>query len=277
MTDANGNSAYCAELVRDFDKDRYLAALFAPAQVRPALMALYAFAVEIARVRPLAREILPGEIRLQWWRDALSGREHGGIAGNPVAASLRDAIEAHGLPHDAFDRFLDAHRIALYGEPPTTMADLEAQLDDTAGVVIALARQLLGNRAPFDDLTREAGRAEGLAALLTDMMESPQRRAALMPRDLSGVTGAALDPSAPDNQAWREGVAALVDKAREHLRAAQSMTMSLKGPERIALLPLVLTGQRLDAIARGGNPRLGAFASLRRVWTLWRAARRIRD
>ncbi len=61
--------AYCAELVRDADRDRFLAALFAPAEQRDALFALYAFNVEVGRVREAAREPLPGEIRLQWWRD----------------------------------------------------------------------------------------------------------------------------------------------------------------------------------------------------------------
>ena len=41
--------AYCAELVRTADRDRYLAALFAPAEHRGALYALYAFNVEIGR------------------------------------------------------------------------------------------------------------------------------------------------------------------------------------------------------------------------------------
>ena len=65
---------HCAALVRDFDRDRYLAALYAPAHLRPALYALYAFNLEIARVRELAREPMPGEIRLQWWREVCAGR-----------------------------------------------------------------------------------------------------------------------------------------------------------------------------------------------------------
>ena len=58
------NFEHCAALVREVDRDRYLATLFAPAEHRDALYALYAFNVEIARVRELAREPLPGEIRL---------------------------------------------------------------------------------------------------------------------------------------------------------------------------------------------------------------------
>ena len=68
---------HCAGLVRDTDRDRYLATLFAPAEKRDALFALYAFDAEISRVRDLAREPIPGEIRLQWWRDVLGGAGRG--------------------------------------------------------------------------------------------------------------------------------------------------------------------------------------------------------
>ena len=44
-----------AALVREADRDRYLATLFAPAVHRDALFALYAFNAEITRVRELAR------------------------------------------------------------------------------------------------------------------------------------------------------------------------------------------------------------------------------
>ena len=66
--------AYCADRVRDADRDRYLAALFAPADKRGALFALYAFDVEIlCRCVSLRAELMPGEIRLQWWREVLLG------------------------------------------------------------------------------------------------------------------------------------------------------------------------------------------------------------
>ena len=97
--------AYCAELVRAADRDRFLAALFAPAEHRGALYALYAFNVEMARVREVAREPLPGEIRLQWWSDVLSGeRERGG--GAPIRSRRRclPTIERHELARPTADR-----------------------------------------------------------------------------------------------------------------------------------------------------------------------------
>ena len=89
--------AHCEALVRAADRDRFLATLFAPAEHRGALFALYAFNIEIARVREVVREPLAGEIRLQWWDDALSGRGRGEVEANPVAAALRTAIARYGL------------------------------------------------------------------------------------------------------------------------------------------------------------------------------------
>ena len=59
------------ELVRRHDRDRYQTALFAPADRREALFALYAFNYEIARVRESVTQPMLGQIRLQWWREVI--------------------------------------------------------------------------------------------------------------------------------------------------------------------------------------------------------------
>ena len=82
------NYRHCEALVRAADKDRFLATLFAPADKRGPLFALYAFNAEIASVRDRAREPMPGEIRLQWWRDVINGERTGEAAANPIAAAL---------------------------------------------------------------------------------------------------------------------------------------------------------------------------------------------
>ena len=85
------NFRHCIDLVRAHDRDRYLATLFAPEAHRDALYALYAFNVEIARVREAAREPMPGEIRLQWWREAVSGERESEAAAHPVSSALLTA------------------------------------------------------------------------------------------------------------------------------------------------------------------------------------------
>src|SRR6185369_16302903 len=87
--EATKNSAgFCADLVRSHDFVRYASTLFMPATQRRALLAIYAFNVEISRVRDQVSQPLPGEMRLQWWTDMLEGAGHGGVEGNPVAAEL---------------------------------------------------------------------------------------------------------------------------------------------------------------------------------------------
>ena len=95
--DAAAHARECERIVWAGDRDRYLATLFAPLDKRPALFSLYAFAVEIARVPERVREPLPGEIRLQWWRDALESGA-GEATSNPVFAALDETIARYRLP-----------------------------------------------------------------------------------------------------------------------------------------------------------------------------------
>src|SRR6202042_1899455 len=117
--------AYCAELVRQADRDRFLSSLFAPSEHRGALHALYAFNVEVARVREVAREPLPGEIRLQWWSEVVNGKRAEEAAANPVASALLTVIEPHRLAAPALTALLDGRRFDLYDDPMSRLTGLE--------------------------------------------------------------------------------------------------------------------------------------------------------
>src|SRR5262249_48021126 len=100
--------AHCEALLRAADRDRFLATLFAPAEHRAALFALYVFNVEITRVREAAREPLAGEIRLQWWSDVLGGGGGGGgargLPGGGRAAREQGALPPSGGAFRGADR-----------------------------------------------------------------------------------------------------------------------------------------------------------------------------
>ena len=66
-------SEHCQQLVAKGDKDRFLSCLFAPTDARPHLFALYAFNVEIARIRETVSEPQIGLVRQQWWLDTIDG------------------------------------------------------------------------------------------------------------------------------------------------------------------------------------------------------------
>ena len=127
--------SHCETLVRAADKDRYLATLFAPADKRGPLFALYAFNVEIASVRERARGPMPGEIRLQWWRDVLNGESVGEAAANPVAAALLDTIVQFSLPTQRLLDLIEAHSFDLYDDPMPTFQVLEGYARQTSGAI----------------------------------------------------------------------------------------------------------------------------------------------
>src|SRR3712207_4274556 len=131
--------AACEGLVRDNDPDRFYAALFAPAGKRAHLFALYAFSLEIARVREAVSEPMPGEIRLQWWRDALQGEARGDVRANPVAAAIDQTIVRYRLPRSALVALVDARVFDLYDDAPPTITDLEGYCGETSSVLIRLA------------------------------------------------------------------------------------------------------------------------------------------
>jgi 15-cis-phytoene synthase len=273
--------AHCEALVRAADKDRYLASLFAPAAARQHLHALYAFASEIARVREAAREPLPGEVRLQWWRDVLAGEGRGEVSANPVAAALVDTIARCALPTARLIALIDAHSFDLYDDAMPSLADLDAYAEHTCGALFALAAQILGDIEPADAIVAAAtppGIAYGVAQRLRTFPRDLARRQLFVPIDLlaqHGVTREEIE--ARQNAAGLRGaLAALRDHARAafgRFREAAPGIPECGAPAFLvaALAPPLLA--RLDAAA--ADPfELVEVPQWRRQWVLWRAARR---
>ncbi len=157
--------AYCAELVRTADRDRFIATLFAPAEQRGALHALYAFNAELARVRDVAHTALPGEIRLQWWSDVINRERDDEAQANPVAAALLATMERHGLARETLTDLIDARRFDLYDDPMSRVADLETYVRRTSSSLIALSAQVVAG-IEADAIAGPAGLASGIAGIL---------------------------------------------------------------------------------------------------------------
>ena len=158
-TNAEADAAYCLDQVRRFDRDRYLTALFAAAQARDDLMALYAFNLEVAKTREMVREPMMGLMRLQWWRDAIAEIYAGNERRHQVVQPLAAAIRRRGLDRAPFDRLIDAREGDMGETPPADLPALVAYVDATAGGLGLLAAQTLGGgrRAGAQAVTRGVG------------------------------------------------------------------------------------------------------------------------
>lgn len=225
--------------VRKHDRDRFVTALFAPAAKREALFALYAFNAELARVRELVSEPLLGEMRLQWWRDAIEKFYSGGYLAHPVAEGLAAAIRAHQLSRGLFDRLIDARAADLLNGPPADLAALEAYADGTSATVVALAAEILGARgAATAPAIRHAGIGWALVGLLRAYPFHAAAGRIYLPADLLARHGVdAGELRAGKRPSGLTGVIeAMAAAARHHLTRARRARRDVPRAARPALL-----------------------------------------
>jgi phytoene synthase len=229
--------------VRQWDRPRYLALLFAPDGKREALMTLHAFNAEIARIPLLVSDPQVGLIRLQWWRDTLEAIGKGETQAHPVAIALSAAMSRHHLPLQPLLNLVDAHEHDLYADPMPDILSLEEYLGKTSSALIQLSAMIVDpvSAPTVAEAAGFAGVAYGLAQIVND----PKRHANLVP------------PS--------EDSTSLAERTRKRLSEANAAQI----PRQClpAFLHVSLTGLFLEKSGKAPSP-------WRMQWRLWRAARR---
>ncbi|WP_421723505.1 phytoene/squalene synthase family protein [Bauldia sp.] len=270
-------AAHCAAIVRAGNRDRYVADLLAPDDRRNDLMALHAFDIEVSTIRAKVTEPTLGEIRLEWWRQALRG-DHGG---HPVASTLAETIARYRLPIAAFDNLLQARVFDLYDDPMPSIGDLEGYAGDTASAVIQLGALILAGGD--DPGSAEAAGFAGVALTIVDIIahlpQTVARGQCLLPADALAREG--IKPEelrAGETPVGVRSVAGeLVTRATDRFAEAQDAARALDPTVLPAFLPATVVPLYLK---RFGNPNRDplrddvTISPLRRQWAIWRASRR---
>jgi len=270
---------YCAALVREADRDRYLATLFAPADERGALFAIYAFNAEISRVRALAREPMPAEIRLQWWHEVILGERTGEAAANPVAAALIATLSRHGLPSEELIGLIEARRFDVYDEPIVSLAELQSYAAKSTATIFELAARILtgGLTSEIKDLAAEAGQAQTIADMLALLPQHAARHQLYVPLDFLRRCHAEADDvfAMRATAEVRAVLAELRLRGRRHLSHVGAAGPELPTNAKPAFLSLAPLWQWLLDMERPGyDPfRPPQIALWRRQWRIWRAAK----
>jgi phytoene synthase len=247
--------SYCAREVRRFDNDRFVAALFAPAAAREALFALYAFNLEVARIRERVKEPLLGEMRLTWWQETIERVYAGGREPDqPVAAALAAAVRAHELSRLPFERLLEARRADMRDEAPADLAGLTDYARATAGSLSILALEVLGTAAsrPAAAAAEQVSVAWALIGLLRAVPFHARARRVYLPADLSRRAG--LDVWALFDRGRTHGLAQVVEwvaaEADAHLRSARALRRDVPRAAIPTLLLATLADAYLACLAR---------------------------
>ncbi len=271
---AEASLAELRDLCLAREPDRYFAAALAPKALRYDLIVLAAFAAELSRIPGQVREPMAGEIRLQWWRDALLG-DNDDAVGHPVASPMRKTIARFALPRDVIEAVIDAPGDALHGERPADVPALQARLAASEGGLFRMAAQICadGGSGDLEGIAKSSGVAYGLARTLA---RYPADDAVLLTIPASLASDVELPSTidrAQDTPALRSARQELAGFALRALGEAIAALTQMSRRQRVAFLPLAMVRPNLgvlqavstrpEAIA-SGTPPIGRL--LRIAW-----------
>ncbi len=260
---------YCETLVRKHDYDRYISALFAPERVRAHFFALYAFNYEIAKIAETVHNPVAGQLRLQWWRDAVDEIYSGTRGRTEVLQALLPAVAAHRLPKPLFDAMLDAREQDFESAPFADMTALETYADATSAMLMRLAARMLGAGDALDEQARDAGIAYAACGLLRAVPFQAARGRIIIPAQ--EMRNAGVDApeilrghiSAPISRL----LTCFAEVARRHYSSVDGVTRKFLP----AILPASLVPRFLQLMTcRGFNPFRDSteISAYRRQWTM---------
>lgn len=195
--------------MRSTDEPRWLSSRYAGLADRTTLIVLYAFYYELARVRVAVTDQTMGQIRFQWWRDALAEIDAGKVRQHDVVLALADQIERARLGVPDLQRLIDRHQAAFLAQ---------SRSDEPEDLLLSIAVKCLDADGGLDE------------ALETAAMEWAALRRAETDRQLRP----------------RQNVAAILRPAVAHLRLRH---LWKRNPQpsalkvRLSVLMAMLTGR----------------------------------
>lgn len=268
------------EPLRVTDIDRYLALLLMPEAVQADLATLLLFNAEIAAIRDRIREPLPGEIRLQWWREVLDGERAGEAEAHPLASRLLEMVARRGLPLSPLTGMCEARVFDLYDDPMPDRISYEGYAGETASALLQLSAFLLDADASAKTATASghAGVAQAVAGHLMLLPISQARGQVFIPGDLLAATGLDRDSllAGENKTAIEAAIRAFAGFGRDHLVKARKALRDVAPEVCPAYLPVALVEPVLKRAETLGvrcletSPRPSQW---QRQWRLWRAAR----
>lgn len=267
------------DMVKRFDRDRYWAALFAPEPVRTHLLTLYAFNVELSRIPEQVKDPMTGELRLQWWRDALAQSRAGDRTGHPIADALAKTRIGYGLSEALLLNMVDARLFDIKRELMRDMTAMRTYLTRTAGVLFYLAARITGARTEDAEKACEnAGLAYGLTGLLRALPYHASRGQLFLPAE--HFTANNVDPYSllrgEEKPELGEALAGLRAAAQRHLAAFRLEAVKLPPETLPVFLPLALIEPYLERLARQDHPmrHIADIIPIYKYWLILRAWQR---
>lgn len=277
---AEASFAHAAETLRQNDRDRYLSTLVLTGAHRDAVTALYAFNADVASIRERVSDPAPGEIRLQWWSEALEGEGHGAVRQNPVADALLDTMARYTIPAGTLLRLIGARRFDLYDDPMPDLETFEGYAGETVSTLYQLAAMILneGETIETGDAAGHLGVAHAMIGHLRAFGHVAAQGRIMLPWSIFAANGVQESEifSGTESEGLSEALGQVGELAAEHLGKAEAAIAALPGRLKPAFAGIAVLKAQLGLL--GGKPGLFAPAPdepdwrkiTRLAWWNWR-------
>lgn len=278
---AEASFAHAAQALRRGDRDRYLSTLVLTGAHRDAVTALYAFNADVASIRERVSDPAPGEIRLQWWSDALEGQVHGAVRQNPVADALLDTIARYTIPAGTLLRLIGARRFDLYDDPMPDLESFEGYAGETVSTLYQLAAMILndGQTIETGDAAGHLGVAHAMIGHLRAFGHMSAQGRIMLPWPIFEANGVREGEifSGTESEGVIEALGQIGELASEHLNKAEAAIHALPGRLKPAFAPIAVLKAQLTLYQRrstgpfGGAPDDPDWRKIARLaWWSWR-------
>lgn len=277
---AEASFVHAADALRKGDRDRYLATLVLNGDHRDAVTALYAFNADIASIRERVSDPAPGEIRLQWWSDALEGQGHGAVRQNPVADALLETIARYNIPAGTLLRLIGARRFDLYDDPMPDLESFEGYAGETVSTLYQLAAMILNDGATIEtgDAAGHLGVAHALIGHVRAFGYVSAQGRIMLPWSIFAANGVREGEifAGTESEGLSEALGQISELAAGHLQKAEAAIAALPGHLKPAFANVAVLRSQLRLLDR----RAGLFAPssddadwrkiARLAWWSWR-------
>ncbi|KII87014.1 hypothetical protein PLICRDRAFT_43724 [Plicaturopsis crispa FD-325 SS-3] len=239
-------TTYCRNLVRKHDYDSFLIAQFWPKELQRGYYALKAFAVELATVQDVVSNTVLGQMRMQFWRDAVKSISDGRPPRHPVALALYETSQTAHLPAYHLKRIIDARDAELSTPTHLSLDSLTSHAESTSSTLLYLLLSLLNlNSSELSHAASHLGAAQTITTLLRALPFHAAQRRMVIPAELTARRGVVQEDvfrNGGKAKGLEDAVYDFAVEAHAQLSAARDMAGTEGGKVPRVAMPVFLAG-----------------------------------
>ncbi|WP_262695228.1 phytoene/squalene synthase family protein [Kordiimonas aquimaris] len=277
MDKTSANNSYCRDMVRADDRARYDTTLFAPRHQRAPLWALYAFNQEVAKTRESVSESALGEIRLQWWQDAIEELKSGNYREHPVVAEMKQHLTEPAVLK-LMSEIVSARKNDMYDDGPADTIALATYARSVGGALSeAAVRVCAENSEHLDADVVEAARKSGSAWAMIGLVRAIPFHWAANRNFVPGDDGkAALATTSAEKmyELAASSISEMITYAKREQEASAKLANDASAKVKHIFLLNALSNIYLKNMAAAGNNpfKYQEPTDLKRMWSLMKAS-----